>query len=139
MANDPIPSTLFFRTWVPRIGKKAAILLRSGFRRGILAVSLGPIWIGLTAGGAKAHWPALWGPGVAVAIVEAGLLASAARQMLLSNREASRVLGVRIGFRAPGPPTNDAKYLEWCRAHGVTPYAADKNDASERPAVAGPD
>lgn len=52
------------------------------------------------------------------------LLASGMVLQIRNYRVASKTLGVRLTLTSL-PPSNEAKYLQWCRSRHLTPYSTE--------------
>jgi hypothetical protein len=115
----------FVDFWASRIGEEAA---RLRWRAAVLLLRgylLEFVWLPCVIVGGRTGVAALVVAGIAVAVVSAGCLVAASLLTRSATRAASRLLDMRLGFRhvAP-PPRSRERYEEWCRLHGVTPYAA---------------
>jgi hypothetical protein len=117
--------TEFVSQWAPKIGEDAASLR---WRASVLLIRcylLNFFWIPCVIAGAKIPSTPLLILGVLLAITTVFHLVLAGAKLREANKAAGRLLGLRLGFRHVAPPPREAKHYEdWCRRHGVTPYAA---------------
>lgn len=123
----------FLELWAPKVGEEAA---RKRWRSNVLllrAYLLNLVWIPLVIVGVKLPSTALLVLGILVAAAEAALVAMSSLELRAANRMTSALLGIKLGFGHVSPPPRQRRhYEEWCRQHGVAPYAA--NGPANRPA-----
>lgn len=115
----------YMRTWSPRIGSEAAALrLRGSQFQGLACLCSAAGALLLVIGG-KLDIAGVWIPGIVifVGVVPSWWLMH--RRRVESRKVASRTLGMELG-RRNYPPRWDAAYLNWCKRHDVTPFAADR-------------
>jgi predicted signal transduction protein with EAL and GGDEF domain len=99
---------------------------------GLLLVPLLALgWVPLIIGGAFSRIPAIWGLGIAVLLVQAGLLCRLAVTYREFLRVASRTLGIRVGW-LDAPPPGERQYLAWCHNKGIEPFSAGRDSVAER-------
>jgi hypothetical protein len=81
----------------------------------LIVVALGMVlFFGVNASGAVVT---LW------FVLSGVLLAVGVLLQFRNYRAASRTLGVRLTLTS-FPPSDEAKYVEWCQSHHLTPYSA---------------
>lgn len=123
----------FVDFWAPRIGDEAAGLRWRSAVLNLWAYLLNLVWIPCVIAGAKIPLVPLLAVGLLTAIAAVTLLVFGSLQLRAANKAAGRVLGLKLGFGhiSPPPRTRD-RYEQWCRQHGVTPYAAGSSDADTK-------
>lgn len=122
--------------WAPKIGRPAAELRRKSVALIGRSYWLNFLWIPSFIAAAKLHSLVLWAIGILTAVATIGTYSAGLVYSRRSHRLAGACLGLHFGpgkGHVPPPPREDGHYRAWCSEHGVTPYAAETQNARDVP------